>query len=332
MGEHFRQRQVQVSVEDIPGIDLSSKHTRHNRKERRGFLGRSVALLGALATTIALHSGQTQSESPRIEFAASSTEICAATVPDGGGMVSSEYGENRGGYTHGGIDCPDEIGSPIKAAQSGVVIDAGPASGFGQWVRVQHEDGTVGVYGHMETITVSVGQRVNAGDVIATVGNRGESTGPHLHFEIDQPSGKMNPEDANLNLAPGAASQSPTTPNADPRASAPLTTGVEDLVRTLPGQQGFTLPPEVRAFEDGLTPNPVAAPMEVSAPMRAETIPAPISSVPTFEQLQQDITTGAQDFQAKIQQDFEAANAQFESILSTLPPLPTFQGAPQLPQ
>ena len=66
----------------------------------------------------------------------------------------------------------------------GTVIDSGPASGYGQWIRIRHDDGAISVYGHMETLDVSVGERVVAGQKIAGMGNRGFSTGPHLHFEI----------------------------------------------------------------------------------------------------------------------------------------------------
>ena len=57
-------------------------------------------------------------------------------------------------------------------------------SGYGAWVLLQHADGTVTRYGHINSWTVQVGQRVFAGDQIATIGNRGNSTGPHLHFSV----------------------------------------------------------------------------------------------------------------------------------------------------
>ena len=75
-------------------------------------------------------------------------------------------------------------GAPIRSVADGTVIEAGPASGFGLWVRVRHTDGTVSVYGHMHTITTRVGAHVKAGQQIATVGARGQATGPHLHLEI----------------------------------------------------------------------------------------------------------------------------------------------------
>jgi len=109
------------------------------------------------------------------------------------GAISSNYG-TRWGSMHSGIDFAEPIGTPIQAVSSGDVVEAGPASGFGQWVRVLHDDGTTGVYGHVNDMYVQEGQRVNAGDVIASVGNLGESSGPHLHLEIwDQGGNKIDP-------------------------------------------------------------------------------------------------------------------------------------------
>nr|WP_083467428.1 M23 family metallopeptidase [Kibdelosporangium sp. MJ126-NF4] len=109
------------------------------------------------------------------------------------GVFTSGFGA-RWGVTHFGVDIAGRFGSPIRAVTDGVVIEAGPASGFGLWVRVQHADGTVSVYGHMDSITVREGAKVKAGDQIARMGNRGQSTGTHLHFEIWDSSGrKMNP-------------------------------------------------------------------------------------------------------------------------------------------
>lgn len=101
------------------------------------------------------------------------------------GAFTSNFGY-RWGVMHAGIDIANAIGTPILAASDGVVIEAGPASGYGALVKVRHSDGTVTLYGHVNTWTVSVGEHVMAGDQIATMGNRGYSTGPHLHFEVLQ--------------------------------------------------------------------------------------------------------------------------------------------------
>lgn len=105
------------------------------------------------------------------------------------GRVTSGFGM-RGGTMHYGLDIANVIGTPIHAVAAGTVISAGPASGFGLWVRLRHADGTITVYGHVNRFFVRVGQQVNAGDVIAEVGNRGQSTGPHLHIEVWNPAGK----------------------------------------------------------------------------------------------------------------------------------------------
>ncbi|RFD25785.1 hypothetical protein MUBE_07605 [Mycobacterium uberis] len=99
------------------------------------------------------------------------------------GILTSNFGY-RWGVLHAGIDLANAIGTPILAVSDGVVIDAGPTAGYGMWVKLRHADGTVTLYGHVNTTLVSVGQRVMAGDQIANMGNRGNSTGPHLHFEV----------------------------------------------------------------------------------------------------------------------------------------------------
>ncbi|WP_066530402.1 M23 family metallopeptidase [Corynebacterium bouchesdurhonense] len=99
------------------------------------------------------------------------------------GAYTSGFGM-RWGTMHNGIDIANANGTPILAVEDGTVIDAGPAQGYGNWVRIRHEDGAVSVYGHMETVDVAVGQHVGAGQKIAGMGNMGFSTGTHLHFEI----------------------------------------------------------------------------------------------------------------------------------------------------
>jgi murein DD-endopeptidase MepM/ murein hydrolase activator NlpD len=98
------------------------------------------------------------------------------------GRVSSCFGQ-RWGTFHGGVDIAAPIGTPVYSAHSGVVLRAGTATGFGYAVYVLGDDGYVTVYGHVHRYFVSAGERVRAGEQIAEVGNRGESTGPHLHFE-----------------------------------------------------------------------------------------------------------------------------------------------------
>ncbi|MCO1654890.1 M23 family metallopeptidase [Pseudonocardia humida] len=109
------------------------------------------------------------------------------------GRFTSGFG-SRWGTTHQGIDIAGPVGTPIYALTEGVVEEAGPASGFGLWVVLRHPDGTQTVYGHVNRIFVEEGQRVDAGEEIAEMGNKGHSTGPHLHFEVwDEDGTKLNP-------------------------------------------------------------------------------------------------------------------------------------------
>jgi len=109
------------------------------------------------------------------------------TVQPVQGRITSTAGP-RWGATHYGLDIANRIGTPIFTVADGVVEKSGPASGFGLWVVVRHDDGSRSVYGHINQAFVAAGDRVSAGDRIAEVGNRGQSTGPHLHLEIRQGS------------------------------------------------------------------------------------------------------------------------------------------------
>lgn len=111
--------------------------------------------------------------------AARAPQLSVPTV----GTFTSGFGQ-RWGTTHKGLDIANVTNTPIMSVMDGTVIDSGPAQGFGQWIRVQHDDGSIAVFGHLETLGVAVGQRVTAGQVIGGMGNRGNSTGTHLHFEI----------------------------------------------------------------------------------------------------------------------------------------------------
>lgn len=118
------------------------------------------------------------------------TPVKPATSSGGGGVAPTSGRfttcfEMRWGTMHNGVDIAAPIGTPIYAPASGRVVRAGTATGYGLAVYIQHDDGSVTVYGHINDYFVSVGQRVSAGEVIAEVGNRGESTGPHLHFQVN---------------------------------------------------------------------------------------------------------------------------------------------------
>ncbi|MFA1822172.1 peptidoglycan DD-metalloendopeptidase family protein [Virgibacillus oceani] len=112
---------------------------------------------------------------------------------DFGNRTHPVYGTQR---LHGGVDIAAPIGTPVKAAASGVVSSAGTMGGFGNAILITH---TIGgqtyttLYAHLNSISVSAGQTVSQGQNIGEMGNTGVSTGPHLHFEV-HPGGYKNPQ------------------------------------------------------------------------------------------------------------------------------------------
>jgi len=127
------------------------------------------------------------SRAARAEAEAAAAEAARpkAVLPINGARLTSGFG-SRWGTFHYGIDLAAPMRTPEYAAVDGVVLRAGSASGFGLAVYILHENGDVTVYGHMDSILVEPGEYVEAGDTIALLGNRGQSTGPHLHFEVHQ--------------------------------------------------------------------------------------------------------------------------------------------------
>lgn len=142
------------------------------------------------------------------------------------------------GRPHRGIDIggttPGVAGDPIYSTASGTVVSSGYVSGYGNYVRIQHADGTVSTaYGHLHTLGVSVGQTVSAGQQIGTMGNTGGSTGVHLHYEVhvrNPDTGEMVAVDPQM-----AAGQDLT----DPDVARAL---IADAEAKLNGQAGATQP------------------------------------------------------------------------------------------
>ncbi|MEM9087284.1 MAG: peptidoglycan DD-metalloendopeptidase family protein [Cyanobacteria bacterium P01_F01_bin.53] len=109
------------------------------------------------------------------------------------GTVTSGYGW-RWGRMHRGVDVAGPVGTPIVAAAAGVVEQAGwNSGGYGNLVEIRHPDGSMTRYAHNNSLNVSAGQTVRQGQQIAEMGSTGYSTGPHLHFELHQSGGAVNP-------------------------------------------------------------------------------------------------------------------------------------------
>ncbi|RCS24241.1 LysM peptidoglycan-binding domain-containing protein [Phyllobacterium salinisoli] len=110
------------------------------------------------------------------------------------GRVLSSFGQRDGGTVNDGIDIMVPEGTPVKAAENGVVIYAGDGlKEFGNTVLVRHENGLVTVYGHNSKILVQRGQKVRRGEEIARSGMSGNAKSPKLHFEVRKNSSPVNP-------------------------------------------------------------------------------------------------------------------------------------------
>ncbi|QEY31751.1 M23 family metallopeptidase [Synechococcus sp. RSCCF101] len=161
--------------------------------------------LGRARTTLAIRpttsGGISWPEIPDFQTKPSQPVLQASWIWPTKGVFTSGYGW-RWGRMHKGIDIANNVGTPIVAAQQGVVDYAGWASGYGYLVELRHPDGTLTRYAHNSKMLVRKGQIVAQGQRISLMGSTGRSTGPHLHFEVIPPGrGAINP----LKLLPSRA-------------------------------------------------------------------------------------------------------------------------------
>ncbi|MDD9381828.1 peptidoglycan DD-metalloendopeptidase family protein [Streptomyces sp. ZAF1911] len=115
-----------------------------------------------------------------------SSSSAEGVLPVSGGSISARYHQAGGwaaGY-HTGIDFAVSTGTPVRAAAAGTVVSSGWQGAYGNAVVIKHDDGRYTLSAHLSSATASEGERVSAGEQIGRSGNTGNSTGPHLHFEV----------------------------------------------------------------------------------------------------------------------------------------------------
>ncbi len=170
------------------GVDLSalagagSPEGTQPGPQRVSRQSRTLPLIGLVAGT-----PSTLPARPQLPLVQPGKTVAGDWVRPSAGGESSCFCE-RWGAMHDGIDLAGPLGSPILAVGDGVVVEAGPAEGFGLWVVIRHANGDFSVYGHMYYYFVTVGEHVRAGQHIADIGANGQSTGPHLHFSVSHHS------------------------------------------------------------------------------------------------------------------------------------------------
>ncbi|MFI6002462.1 M23 family metallopeptidase [Streptomyces sp. NPDC051366] len=150
----------------------------------------------ALGAVLALGAGTTAAFADTAPKTAAQASVAAAKTvawqkPVASYTLSATFG--KGGsmwsHKHSGQDFACAVGTPVKAASAGVVVKAGPNGGgdgpaYGNAIVIKHANNTYSQYAHLSKIQVRIGQKVAKGTQVALSGNTGNSSGPHLHFEI----------------------------------------------------------------------------------------------------------------------------------------------------
>ncbi len=108
------------------------------------------------------------------------------------GVLYARFGK-KGAEPHDGIDLAAPAGTPVKTAGPGTVLFAGEQKGYGLIVIVEHDAGLITLYAHNRDLRVKTGQTLRAGQVVATVGDSGRTSGPHLHFEVRKSGVPVDP-------------------------------------------------------------------------------------------------------------------------------------------
>lgn len=204
-----------LAVDGIPGprtrraLGPLGRHVLGSRPLKRGMVGFDVSAVQFLVAWHGFASGELDGRfGPRLDRAVRRFQTWAGLPADGvvgpatlaalrkplprspltvrrpmRAIVTSGFGP-RGNRFHEGLDIPSALGTPVHAARSGKVVFTGWNDGYGRLVVVAHGRGVETYYAHLRRIDCRVGQRVEAGDQIGRVGTSGNSSGPHLHFEL----------------------------------------------------------------------------------------------------------------------------------------------------
>jgi murein DD-endopeptidase MepM/ murein hydrolase activator NlpD len=163
-------------------------------------------LLRELNNTKNLEQGVKDEKASEIQIQSSEPEsISLSSEPDAGlhsmpvhGVISSHFGMRRhpiygDDRFHAGVDIAAPVGTEVHPIRKGKVVFSGEQSGYGNVVIIEHSDGLISKYAHNKTNLVKEGEQVDTNTIIAHVGHTGNSTGPHLHLEIHNREGFVDP-------------------------------------------------------------------------------------------------------------------------------------------
>lgn len=142
--------------------------------------------------------GELDAALTRLESVRETARDLPFSNPAPGHGISSRFGNRMDPFLgrlalHAGIDFQARTGDDVKSTGAGTVVAAGPSGGYGNMVEIDHGHGISTRYGHMSRILVSVGDKVETGDVVGRAGSTGRSTGPHVHYEVRRDGMAVDP-------------------------------------------------------------------------------------------------------------------------------------------
>jgi murein DD-endopeptidase MepM/ murein hydrolase activator NlpD len=183
--------------------DMSKEMARQTKIDRSPEIDNIVGTGGPETVSALDHAAdQLERELREINDRMKSDMLRMSSVPSGlpvNGYITDGFGirhnpfSGEGHESHQGLDIAVDHGTPVAATADGLVIHAGPYSGYGNLVILYHSNGVTTRYGHLSKVTVEQGQRVKRGDQIGHAGSTGRSTGPHVHYEVRANDQPLNP-------------------------------------------------------------------------------------------------------------------------------------------
>jgi murein DD-endopeptidase MepM/ murein hydrolase activator NlpD len=174
----------QLATRDSSRVELTGADTNKKQAAADRFAKARAAKLDATRALTAKRAAALAAAKLAAENSRTSPTRCEMMIS--GYHITAGFGQAGGRWArnHTGTDFAAPIGTPIRTVMKGVVLSAEFAGAYGRQVRIRHEDGTETWYNHMSKFSVTVGETVYAGDQVGAVGVTGNTTGPHLHFEV----------------------------------------------------------------------------------------------------------------------------------------------------
>lgn len=191
----IKKQKIEEGIEESLDLSIIEKYTTNEEEVQTTAIDVAKATIETKVSEKIEEEKKKKEEEERINSLPSINGIKLAVQPISG-VITSRYAESSRlrRSTHTGLDIAARTGTPIKVIASGTVTCAKYSGSYGNLVKVDHGNGVETWYAHTSKMYVSIGQKVEAGEVIAAVGSTGNSTGAHLHLEVRINGNHVNPQ------------------------------------------------------------------------------------------------------------------------------------------